>query len=166
MVKHRRHFHLLAGAFVFGLLGWLTASSFAERISPEQREFFESRIRPILAQDCYECHNSQGKAKAGLILDHREATLKGGDSGRVLVPGDPDGSLLIRAIRHEDEDLKMPKAGAMLEEGAIANIAKWIEMGAPDPRDAPPSEEELASDTSWDAIMERRKQWWSFSTDS
>ena len=66
------------------------------------------------------------------------------------------------AIRHQDEDLEMPKARAKLEDGIIADFAKWIEMGAPDPRDRPSSEEEVAKDTDWAAVMERRKSWWSF----
>ncbi len=134
----------------------------ADAVTPEQREFFETRIRPVLAQDCYECHNSKDKSKGGLILDHREALMEGGDSGAVVVPGDPDASLLMQAIRHEDEDLKMPKAGAKLEDEVVANFVQWIAMGAPDPRDGPPSDAEIAADTEWEAVRERRKQWWSF----
>ncbi|MEM7387183.1 MAG: c-type cytochrome domain-containing protein, partial [Verrucomicrobiota bacterium] len=81
-------------------------------LSPDALEFFETKIRPVLAQDCYECHQTRGKKKGGLILDHRAALLKGGDSGPALVAGDPDKSLLMIAIRHEDPDLEMPKAGA------------------------------------------------------
>lgn len=132
------------------------------QLSPDQVEFFESRIRPILAQECYECHNSRGQRKGGLILDHRVAWQQGGDSGPLLVPGDPAGSLLMQAIRHELPDLKMPKAGAKLDEAIIADFEKWIAMGAPDPRDAPPSEAQLAADTDWEAIRKRRQGWWSF----
>lgn len=124
-------------------------------------EFFESRIRPVLAQDCYECHSSTGKQKAGLVLDHREGLLKGGDTGPALVPGKADESLLIEALRHEG-DLTMPKAGVKLDAAIIADFVKWIDMGAPDPRDDPPTGAELAHDTDWPAILERRKAWWSF----
>lgn len=141
------------------LVGSLVANT---AFSSEGIEFFESRIRPVLAQDCYECHNSNGKAKGKLILDHREPMMKGGSSGPAIIPGDADESLLIQAIRHEFDDLEMPKAGVMLDEAIIEDFVKWVNMGAPDPRDAPPSAEELAEDAGWDAILERRKAWWSF----
>ncbi|MFT5465772.1 MAG: hypothetical protein ACI8UO_000868 [Verrucomicrobiales bacterium] len=127
----------------------------------EQIEFFESRIRPVLAQDCYECHSSTGKRKSGLVLDHRDGLLKGGDLGPAVVPGKPEESILMEAIRHEN-DLTMPKAGVMLDAAIVADFEKWIAMGAPDPRDNPPTETELAVDTAWPAVLERRKAWWSF----
>ncbi|MCB1089583.1 MAG: DUF1549 domain-containing protein, partial [Verrucomicrobiae bacterium] len=131
-------------------------------IPADQAEFFEARIRPVLAQECYECHNSRGKDKGGLILDHRAAWQRGGESGPLLVPGDPDASLLMRVIRHELPKLKMPKAGAKLDEAIVADFSKWIAMGAPDPRDAPPTDAQLTADTNWDAIRKRRQSWWSF----
>ncbi|NCF84087.1 MAG: DUF1549 domain-containing protein [Verrucomicrobiaceae bacterium] len=131
-------------------------------ISPQDREFFESRIRPILAQECYECHRTGGKQKGGLALDHRAAVLAGGERGQVLVPGNPAKSLLIQAIQHEHAELKMPKAGAKLDPEVIADFTAWIEKGAPDPRDAPPSDEAVAADSQWDAVLKRRKRWWSF----
>jgi len=125
-------------------------------------EFFEMRIRPILAQECYECHSEATKAKGGLLLDSRSGWQKGSDSGPVIVPGDPDGSILLQTIRHEIEDLEMPKNGAQLDSAVIEDFHKWIAIGAPDPRDAPPTTDELESDTNWDAISKRRAQWWSF----
>ncbi|MEM1294346.1 MAG: PSD1 and planctomycete cytochrome C domain-containing protein [Verrucomicrobiota bacterium] len=144
----------------FLLAGTLFAANSA--FASEGIEFFESKIRPVLAQDCYECHNSNGKAKGKLILDHREPMMKGGSSGPSIIPGNADESLLIQAIRHKFEDLEMPKAGVMLDEAIIEDFVKWVNMGAPDPRDAPPSAAELAEDAGWDAILERRKAWWSF----
>ncbi len=134
----------------------------APKLSADQLEFFESRIRPILAQECYECHRSGGKVKGGLVLDHREALLKGGDSGKVVIAGDAAASLLLQTIRHQQEDLKMPKAGAKLDENIIADFEKWINMGAPDPRDRAPTDAEVAADTDWKAISDRRELWWSF----
>jgi len=148
--------------FVLLLIALIVWPAAARAITPEELAFFESRIRPVLAQDCYECHNSRGKAKGGLILDHREALRKGGSSGPALVPGDANASLLIQAIRHEDEDLQMPKAGVMLDAPIIADFVAWVQQGAPDPRDGPPAEADLAADTAWPAVMERRKAWWSF----
>ena len=144
------------------LLGLGLSVSPAADLPPDQVEFFESRIRPILAQECYECHNSKDKAKGGLVLDHRAAWERGGDSGPVIVPGDPSSSLFIKSIRHEIDDLKMPKAGAQLDANVVADFTTWIAQGAPDPRDAPPTEEQLAADTNWEAIRDRRKGWWSF----
>lgn len=131
-------------------------------LPPAEVEFFESRIRPILAQECYECHNSRDRTKGGLILDHRAAWQAGGDSGPVIVPGKPGDSLLLKSIRHELPDLQMPKAGAPLDDAIVADFERWIAMGAPDPRDAPPSDAQLAADTDWEAVRERRRGWWSF----
>lgn len=131
--------------------------------TPEQIEFFESRIRPILAQECYECHSEATKAKGGLLLDTRSGWEKGGDSGAaVVLPGNPEKSLLLQSIAHEIEDLQMPKAGAKLEESVLADFRKWIADGAVDPRDVPPSKEQLETDTNWTAVRDRRKGWWSF----
>ena len=138
------------------------ASADSESLNPESVEFFESRIRPVLAQECYQCHSQAGERKGGLLLDHRAGWQAGGNSGPVIVPGKPAESLLLRAIRHEDEDLKMPQAGAQLDEAIIRDFVRWISLGAPDPRDAPPSPEQFAADTDWNAVMQRRKNWWSF----
>ena len=128
----------------------------------EQVEFFEKNIRPVLAERCYECHNSSDKAKGGLALDWRGGLAKGGDNGPVIVAGKPDESLLLRAIRHEEKELKMPKDGPKLSALVIGHFEKWIAMGIPDPRVEQPSKEDIAKATSWETIREQRKQWWSF----
>jgi hypothetical protein len=130
--------------------------------TPDQLEFFESRIRPILAQECYECHSTATKQKGGLLLDSRPGWQAGGDSGPTLVPGNPSASLLLQSIRHEHPDLKMPKNGAKLDANILADFEQWIADGAADPRDHPPSKEQLAKETDWSAILQRRKQWWAF----
>ena len=140
----------------------LVVEAAADSLSPEQTEFFESRIRPILAQDCYECHSVAGKQKSGLLLDHRAGWQAGGDGGPVIVPGKPEESRLLWAIRHDEETLAMPKSGAKLEEAVIADFVRWIRMGAPDPRDKPPSREQIQQDQDWEAVLQRRKSWWSF----
>lgn len=144
------------------LSGGCIGASLSQAMADAEREFFETRIRPILAQECYECHSEATKAKGGLLLDTRRGWETGGDSGPVIVPGDPGQSLLLQSIVHEIEDLKMPKSGAQLEPQLIDDFRKWIAMGAPDPRDAPPSPEQLSQDTNWEAIRDRRKGWWSF----
>src|SRR4029077_18324493 len=78
------------------------------QLSAEHVEFFEKKIRPIFVERCYKCHSTQAeKVKGGLSLDSREGLLKGGDSGPAIVPGDPEKSILIKAIRQTDE-LRMP----------------------------------------------------------
>ncbi|MDZ4287104.1 MAG: DUF1549 domain-containing protein, partial [Prosthecobacter sp.] len=128
----------------------------------EQIEFFEARIRPVLARECYECHSAEGKQKGGLLLDSRPGWQAGGDSGKVIEPGNAAESLLITTIKHEHDDLKMPKDGAKLDDAVIADFEKWIAQGAPDPRDKPPSKAELAKATDWSVVLEARKQWWCF----
>ncbi len=120
-------------------------------------EFFEMKIRPVLAGRCYECHSLQAKKqRGGLMLDSRDAVLKGGDSGPALVPGKPDQSLLLKAIRHADASLKMPPDGR-LPDPVVADFRAWIAMGAPDPRDrAAPT-----AAVSWDEALRQRRQWWS-----
>jgi hypothetical protein len=142
-----------------GLLTW-SASAFAASaaLTPESLEFFENKIRPVLAAECYECHNAK-KAKGGLRLDYRAGWQKGGDTGDAIVPGDPKRSLLIESIKHTDPDLKMPDKAPKLDEVVIADFEKWVAMGAPDPRDEPPTEQ--ASKPTWADLLATRRTWWS-----
>ena len=126
-----------------------------------EREFFESRIRPVLVEHCYECHNSIDTTEGGLAVDHRDALLKGGDRGAALVAGKSSESRLIAVLRHEIEGLEMPNGGAKLDDAVIADFERWIDSGAYDPRDKPPSAEEVGAATAWESVFERRKQWWS-----
>jgi hypothetical protein len=97
----------------------------------QQIEFFETRIRPLLVEVCYDCHTED--EKGGLRLDSREGMLKGGDSGPAIVPGDPDASLLIKTVRHVQGIPKMPRSADPLAEAQIAFLEDWIRMGAPWP---------------------------------
>ena len=99
--------------------------------------FFEQKIRPVLAEQCYECHSAQAKKlKAGLLLDTKAGWERGGDSGTpVVVPGRPEESLLLRAMQHAEPDLAMPPKQPRLPEATLADFVTWIRMGAPDPRD-------------------------------
>ncbi len=90
-------------------------------------EFFESKIRPVMAQQCFSCHTSS--KLGGLRLDSREAILKGGNSGPAVVPGEPERSVLLTAIRHSGS-LRMPKGGTRLPETDIVNFTSWIKDGA------------------------------------
>ncbi len=103
--------------------------------------FFENRIRPVLVDNCYDCHSATAKKlKGGLRVDSREALLKGGDTGPAVVPGDPAKSRLLRAVRHEEPDLTMPLKKPKLPAAVIADLATWVKQGAPFPSSfaAPP----------------------------
>ncbi len=98
-------------------------------------EFFEAKIRPVLAKNCFACHSHEGKvSRGGLVLDTKAGPLTGGDSGAAIVPNDVEASLLIQAIRQTGRR-KMPQGGK-LPDGVIADFEKWVNLGAPDPRDA------------------------------
>jgi hypothetical protein len=120
-------------------------------------EFFEKKIRPVLVEHCYECHAvSAKKVRGDLLLDSRDGVRKGGASGPVIAPGDPDKSLLIKAVRHAPGVTKMPKNGK-LPAAVIADLEAWVKMGAPDPRD----KAAVKSANSWDEILRTRRDWWS-----
>ena len=98
--------------------------------------FFESNIRPVLVKHCYECHSHQsGAAEGGLRLDTRDGIRTGGDRGPAIVPGSLEKSWLLTAVTHVDPDLRMPPQKRKLPDSVIADLQKWISMGAPDPRD-------------------------------
>src|SRR3984893_89076 len=118
----------------------------------EQKEFFENRVRPVLAQNCFTCHtNSQ---MGGLRLDSREGMLKGGKSGPAVVPGDAEKSMLITAIRQTTE-IKMPKNGH-LTEAQIGDLTSWVKDGAVWP-EAPKS-----SQSAGYVIRPDQRKFWSF----
>jgi hypothetical protein len=125
-------------ATLFGL--WLFMCSFplsaaAPASDHAGLEFFEKKIRPLLVENCYKCHSAGAeKIKGGFLLDTREGMLKGGDTGPAIVPGEPEKSLLIKAVRYTDDNLQMPPKNQKLAAGQIADLEAWIKMGAPDPR--------------------------------
>jgi hypothetical protein len=105
------------------------------RGAADDREFFEMKVRPVLAASCYDCHTDM--RSGGLRLDSREAMLKGGKSGPAVVPGDPEKSLLIQAVRQTGA-LKMPKDGK-LTAAEIDGLVEWVKNGAVWPTFAPTS---------------------------
>ncbi len=138
---------------------WLQSSNFSaaeDALTKEQLDFFESKIRPVLVNECYGCHSKEasnkGKLRGGLMLDFRDASRSVGDSGPAIVPGDIDHSLLISAIKHEE--FEMPPKGK-LDESVIADFETWIQSGAADPRDG-----EAIAATAID--IETRRSFWSF----
>ncbi|MBK73357.1 MAG: hypothetical protein CMO76_07940 [Verrucomicrobiales bacterium] len=131
----------------------------------EQLEFFENKVRPLLADKCYRCHSAKaeekGKLKAGLFLDSRAGLLLGGDSGSALTPGDPSKSFLVEAVNYRNEDMEMPPKGKLKDE-QIKILTDWVKMGAPWPRAESTSEIAQAQPKEaydWDRF---RREHWSF----
>ncbi len=129
-----------------------------EKLSQEQLQFFEAKIRPVLVDRCYACHSEKaGEIQGGLLLDTREGIRRGGDSGAAVVPGNLQASLLISAIRYTSDDLEMPPKdeGGKLAENIIRDFETWVRTGAADPRDGA-SKVVTRHDTS------QARQWWSY----
>jgi cytochrome c553 len=135
--------------------GSASAAGFNDRPTGEQLAFFEKKIRPALVEHCYKCHAADAeKVRGGLLLDTREGLRKGGDTGPVVVPGSPDRSPLIKAVRYRDEATKMPPK-AKLPDEVIADLEAWVKMGAPDPRDG-------AKIATKEIDIEKGREFWAF----
>ena len=129
-VAKTKNFGWLLFAFIIALSTQATAAE----PTKDQLDFFESKIRPLLIDHCYECHSQEtGESEGGLLIDSAAAILKGGGMGPALLPGRPEKSLLIRAINYRDNKLQMPPTGKLPDE-SISLLSQWIKMGAPDPR--------------------------------
>lgn len=132
-----------------------------QNASPNERtedlDFFETRIRPLLIEHCMDCHSdAAAKTSGGLALDSRQGWQRGGDSGQVIVPGKPDESLLIAAIRrHEGVSAMPPKEGGKpLSQQQIEDVVTWVSRGAADPR--------VRSEHLAGMSLERARSWWAF----
>jgi hypothetical protein len=138
-------------------LAFVLCSSAFAGVPPNQgEEFFETKIRPILANKCFACHTNS--KLGGLRLDTRESILQGGKSGAAIVAGDPDGSLLIQAVSRKHERLKMPPTGP-LDPAEVADLAAWVKMGAVWPEKA----ESAARRTSGEyVITKEQRAFWAF----
>lgn len=135
------------------LIASLASSLAAAEPTAAETEFFENKIRPVLVNRCYKCHSTESeKLKGDLSVQFREALLKGGNTGPAIVPGKPEESLLIKAIRQDDPDLAMPPKGEKLSESEINDFVTWVKMGAPDPRKA-----DTLAETNWGKSM--RDHW-------
>lgn len=125
-----------------------------QQFSEEHLNFFESRIRPVLIKHCYECHAAESdQIRGGLLLDSRAALLQGGDSGPAVIPGDPENSQLLLALRHETYE--MPPEGR-LPDSIVQDFSEWIAAGAADPRTGKAPAKSAAID------LEAGRQFWSF----
>lgn len=131
-------------------------------LSANELQFFESKIRPLLIDRCYGCHSAEASlAEGGLRLDSREAIVRGGSGGPALVAGEPESSLLIRAIHYRDSQLQMPppESGGKLTQAEIQDLVRWVKMGAPDPR---------KEEDHWRIVVPDQnsvsRTWWSYQT--
>ncbi len=126
----------------------------------EDAEFFERKIRPLLTKHCYSCHSVDKKQEGGLVLDSKSGWADGGDNGPAIKPGDLDGSLVIKAVRWDDEALQMPPkdAGGKLTDAQIRDLETWVAQGAFDPRVATKA---APKRKPWAEAFAERKSWWS-----
>lgn len=155
--------------------GYLTLSDFQAKVdpppspkpapppaTPEQERFFETRVRPVLANACYSCHSDEAKRLRGnLQLDSLAGLLKGGTSGPAVIPGDPDNSELILAIRYDDPDFAMPPKGK-LDPAQIADLERWVELGAHWPDDSRHDSNQAGHKPGTAIDLEAGRQFWSF----
>lgn len=141
------------------VLGFAMARGVVSR-ADDGVEFFEKKIRPVLVEHCYACHSSQAKQLHGeLRLDLKAGWKLGGESGRpAVVPGKPDESPLIRAVRHDDDASAMPPGQPRLADQVVADLVQWVRMGAPDPREGAVTRDK---DARWQHEFQRRLDWWS-----
>jgi cytochrome c553 len=124
----------------------------------EQLAFFEKKIRPVLVSQCFQCHSEEAKKQKGeLLLDSRDGMRKGGESGPAIVPGNPQKSLLIKAIKQTDDNLKMPPKSKLSDE-TVADFEKWIASGAADPRMG----KKTVASASKEIDIEKGRHFWAF----
>lgn len=137
-----------------------TAPVFAQEkpLTAEESEFFESKIRPALIEHCHKCHSGDkdAKIKGGFQLDSKAGLLKGGTTGPGLVAGQPDRSLIIKAMRYADPNLQMPPK-EKLPESVVSDFENWVRMGAPDARSG-----KAAAMLKTDEDLKKAREHWAF----
>ena len=136
--------------FAFTFTSLLLALAQLRAVTPQEAEFFEKKVRPVLAEQCYKCHGPE-KQKAALRVDSRAAILKGTEDGPVIVEGKPEQSAFIKSIRHEG-DSKMPEKADKLGDEQISNLTEWVRMGMPWPENEGPEKktaQQAAVATHW-----------------
>jgi hypothetical protein len=134
----------------------LCGSAFAGVPPNEKAEFFEKKIRPILATKCFACHTNS--KLGGLRLDSRESILQGGKTGAAIVPGEPENSLLIQAVSRQHERLKMPPSGP-LDPAEVADLKSWVKMGAVWPNQ---TESAVRPSSGHYVITKEQRAFWAF----
>tara|TARA_R110002049_G_scaffold72490_6_gene187343 strand:+ start:17797 stop:20175 length:2379 start_codon:yes stop_codon:yes gene_type:complete len=142
-------------------IGIAAAKAPNDESTSAKTEFFERRIRPLLVQHCYECHSEEsGEQQGGLLLDRESGWIDGGEMGKAVLPGELAGSLLITAIRYDDDELQMPPDGP-LDPEVIKTFEKWIEMGAPGPAEDL-GESEFSRLGDQDYLFGKAEEHWAF----
>lgn len=144
------------GIVAFGAIatGFGEAADAPPQPTPEQIQFFEKHVRPLLVEQCQKCHNEKN-SKGGLRLDTRGHILLGGESGAAIELGKPDSSLLMEAVRYESFEMPPSKK---LDDAQIEVLSKWIAMGAPWPGD----DGKVALRTQGDVFSKEDREWWAF----
>jgi len=152
---------LTASRFALALAVLLIAEQARVTMAADQAgvEFFEKKVRPVLVKHCYQCHSADAKSVKGeLRLDLKLGWQKGGESGEpAVVPGKPNASPLILAVRHDEDVSVMPPDQPQLSDEIIADLTAWVRMGAPDPRTGLLK----SGKASWEADFQKRRDWWS-----
>jgi cytochrome c553 len=140
--------------------GWSAGLSLAAaEFTAEQLDFFEKKVRPLLAENCYKCHSvTSEKVKGGLYLDSREAVLRGGDAGVVVMVGDPGKSLLIKAVEYTDPEMQMPPK-KQLASAQVEDLRQWVKQGLPWPQEAAPK---VAGKVEAFDLEKRRTEHWAW----
>lgn len=138
---------------LLSLSGMARAETPNAALTPEQRNYFEKEVRPLLIKRCFECHGGT-KAAGGLSLATAKGWKAGGESGPAIVPGHPDESLFIEAINYGSMAMPPRDKGGKLPEHEIRILTAWVQMGAPDPRDG--------SDVIGGMSREEASHWWAF----
>jgi hypothetical protein len=133
----------IAKATLMSVIAWglpfsVAPSVLAEDVpTAEQIQFFESKVRPIFVEHCYECHSETAdEVEAELLLDSKWGWMTGGESGPAIIPGNLDESLVIDAVRYEENKVTAMPPRSKLSDKEIGVLEEWVKMGAPDPRTA------------------------------
>jgi cytochrome c553 len=142
---------------LFAAAALVAAAARAAEPTPDQTKFFEEKVRPVLAENCFKCHSDK-EQKGQLRLDRPDAALAGGESGPAIVPGKPDESLLVEAINYKS--LEMPPTGKLSDE-AIATLTEWVRLGAPWPGHGSGSGGPALRQGK-DRITDEDRAWWAF----
>jgi cytochrome c553 len=152
-------FSAALGLFIAALVPAISGPARADAAAPSEAnlQFFESKVRPLLAERCFKCHSTQdGKNKGGLTLDTQAGLLKGGDNGAVVAAGEPAKSRLVEAIRYGNVDLQMPPK-QKLSDAQIADLTEWVRRGAPWP--AEQSSGVAARPADFDLAKRKAEHW-------
>lgn len=151
----------LAFSCAFTLLNLTPEAGAKSDFSREDLDFFEKEVRPVLEERCLECHSASAKKlKGGLSLETRDALLRGGESGQAAIPGNPETSRMIAAVRRHDAELQMPPKKP-LSSSEVESLVEWVRRGLPDPRAGTPAAAKSPAGTQG-MTLEEGRAFWSF----